>query len=239
MRWGMVIDLRKCVGCQTCTIACKLEHGLPPGVAWRWVADIEVGTFPDVRRTFLPLGCQHCASPPCRDVCPTTATRVREDGVVVVDYEKCIGCGCCVLACPYRARTVIHDEAWYFAGGPTAPEAATARAERVGVCTKCNFCLHRWDGDDGLRPGVDGEATPMCALSCIANAIHFGDLDDPESNVSRLIRENTTTRLMEELGLDPSVYYIVAPGGPGPAPAAAPGAASAPSYGTGTGTVEN
>jgi phenylacetyl-CoA:acceptor oxidoreductase subunit 1 len=215
MRFGMVIDLRKCVGCQTCTIACKLENGLPPGVAWRWVADVEAGRYPEVRRYFLPLGCQHCGDPPCRDVCPTTATRKRQDGVVVVDYERCIGCGYCVLACPYRARTLIHEEAGYFPGGLTPPEAAAADARRVGACTKCTFCLHRWDGagavrPGGLRPGADAEATPMCALACIANAIHFGDLDDPESNVSVLVREQKTMRLLEELGTDPSIYYIVA-----------------------------
>ena len=179
------------------------------------MADIEEGTYPDVRRYFLPLGCQHCGDPPCRDVCPTTATRKREDGVVVVDYERCIGCGYCVLACPYRARTLIHDGTGYFADGLTPPEAAATDRGRIGVCTKCTFCVHRWDGSDGaksegLRPGVDAEATPMCALSCIADAIHFGDLDDPESNVSRLIREHKTTRLLEELGTDPSIYYIVA-----------------------------
>ncbi|MGH8735214.1 MAG: 4Fe-4S dicluster domain-containing protein, partial [Burkholderiales bacterium] len=114
MRWGMVIDLRKCVGCQTCTVACHEENALPPGVFWRHVVDVEVGEYPDVRRTFLPMGCQHCAEPPCVPVCPTGASQQREDGIVFVQYDMCIGCGYCAIACPYRARHMVHDHEWYF-----------------------------------------------------------------------------------------------------------------------------
>ncbi len=206
----MVIDLVRCVGCQTCTIACKQENALPAGVVWRFVADCEVGQYPDVRRVFLPMQCMHCAEPPCVPVCPTGASQQREDGIVWVDYWSCIGCGYCAMACPYRARHLIHEANWYFPGGPTPAEHATAQPERSGVMTKCTFCVHRVDEGlaKGLKPGVDAEATPMCAVACIANAIVFGDLDDPESQVSRLIKERSAARLMPELGTDPSVYYL-------------------------------
>ncbi|HEU5319342.1 MAG TPA: 4Fe-4S dicluster domain-containing protein, partial [Methylomirabilota bacterium] len=106
-RWGMVVDVRRCVGCQTCTIACKQEHGLPPGTQWRFVADCEAGEYPDVRRVFLPMQCMHCAEPPCVPVCPTGASRRREDGIVWVAYEACVGCGYCAVACPYHGRHLV------------------------------------------------------------------------------------------------------------------------------------
>ena len=210
MRWGMVIDLKKCVGCQTCTIACKQEHGLPAETFWRFVADCEVGEYPNVRRLFLPMQCMHCANPPCVPVCPTGASRQRSDGIVFVDYGQCVGCGYCALACPYRARHLIHEVQWYFPGGPTPSEAATSQPERHGVMTKCTFCLNRVDAGlaDGLKPGEDAAATPMCSVACIANAIHFGDLDDLESPVARLIKDRGAVQLLPECGTDPSVYYL-------------------------------
>ena len=209
MRWGMVIDLRRCVGCQTCTIACKQEHALPPELFWRYVVDAEVGEYPDVKRLFLPMGCMHCGEPPCVPVCPTGASQQRGDGIVWVQYDLCVGCGYCAVACPYRARHLVHGQEWYFPGGPTPPEAKTADAERRGVMTKCTFCLHRLDAAPSeARPGMDPAATPACAASCIANAIHFGDLDDPDSPVSRLLKDHRAVRLLEELGTDPSVYYL-------------------------------
>ena len=102
-RWGMAIDLRRCVGCQTCTIACKQEHGLPAGTAWRFVADCEVGEYPDVRRLFLPMQCMHCAEPPCVPVCPTHANREFEGTdprLITTHDDRCIGCGTCVEVCP-------------------------------------------------------------------------------------------------------------------------------------------
>jgi phenylacetyl-CoA:acceptor oxidoreductase subunit 1 len=206
MRWGMVIDLGRCVGCQTCTIACKQEHGLPPGIAWRFVLDVEVGQYPDVRRLFLPMQCMHCAEPPCVPVCPTGASRQRADGIVFVHHEACVGCGYCAVACPYHARHLVADTQGYF-GAPTPSEAATARPDRHGVMTKCTFCKERVDEGlrQGLTPGVDADATPMCAVACIANAIVFGDLDDPGSRVSRMASE--ARPLSPEAGTQPRVYY--------------------------------
>ncbi|MEK7371265.1 MAG: 4Fe-4S dicluster domain-containing protein [candidate division NC10 bacterium] len=210
MRWGMVIDVRRCVGCQTCTIACMQEHGLPAGQVWRFVADCEVGEYPDVRRLFLPMQCMHCADPPCVPVCPTGASRQREDGIVWVEYGACVGCGYCAVACPYHSRHLIHEARGYF-DALTPPERATAQPERVGVMTKCTFCKERVDGGraQGLTPGIDQEATPMCAVACIANVITFGDLDDPKSPVARLRAETKAQPLLPECGTEPSVFYVV------------------------------
>jgi len=210
MRWGMVIDVRRCVGCQTCTIACIQEQGLPAGQVWRFVADCEVGEYPDVRRLFLPMQCMHCAEPPCVPVCPTGASRQREDGIVWVEYGACVGCGACAVACPYHARHLIHEAPGYFAA-LTPSERATARPERVGVMTKCTFCQERVDAGraQGLRPGIDLDATPMCAVACIADVITFGDLDDPKSPAAKLRAETKAQPLMPECGIEPSVFYVV------------------------------
>jgi phenylacetyl-CoA:acceptor oxidoreductase subunit 1 len=190
-RWAMLADLRRCVGCQTCTTACRHANATPPGVQWRRVLDMEFGEYPDVHRAFVPVGCQHCDDPPCMEVCPSTATRKRADGIVTIDYDLCIGCGYCAIACPYQARYKT-DKA------------------RLAVATKCTFCVDRIDAgmEKGLVPGIDPEATPACVNACIANALVFGDLDDPQSTVSTLLAENQHFRMHEELGTGPGFYYL-------------------------------
>ncbi|HEU0258760.1 MAG TPA: 4Fe-4S dicluster domain-containing protein [Burkholderiales bacterium] len=208
-RWAMVADLRRCVGCQTCTAACKQANATPPGVQWRRVVDLEVGEYPDVKRAFVPVGCMHCDDPPCMHVCPSTATRKRPDGVVTIDYDLCIGCGYCAVACPYQARFKV-DKAAFAYGGATESETQTFHPEQLGVATKCTFCVERIDAGvaKALKPGVDPEATPACVNSCIAQALHFGDVEDPESNISQLLAENQFFRMHEELGTGPRFYYL-------------------------------
>ena len=208
-RWVMVADLRRCVGCQTCTAACKHANATPPGVQWRRVLDIETGAYPNVKRSFVPVGCMHCADPPCMHVCPSTATRQRADGIVSIDYDLCIGCGYCAVACPYQARYKV-DRAEFAYGESMAPEAQRFDAKRIGVATKCTFCSERIDAGlaRGLKPGVDPEATPACVNSCIAQALQFGDLEDKGSNVSQLLAENQFFRMHEELGTEPGFYYL-------------------------------
>ena len=208
-RWAMVADLRRCVGCQTCTAACKHANATPPGVQWRRVLDIEVGEYPEVKRAFVPTGCMHCDDPPCMHVCPTTATRKRADGIVTIDYDLCIGCSYCAVACPYDARFKV-DRAEFAYGTSMKNEEKTLHEERIGVATKCTFCVERLDAGlaKGLKPGVDAEATPACVNSCIAQALHFGDIEDPDSNVSQLLAENQHFRLHEELGTGPRFYYL-------------------------------
>ncbi len=223
-RWGMVVDINRCVGCQTCTIACKHTNDTPPGVQWRRVLDVEQGEYPDVERLFLVVGCQHCAEPPCVPVCPTGATRQRADGLVTMDYDTCIGCGYCAVSCPYQARTIVHDAEFYY-GESTPQEAQTHHADRIGVANKCTFCIERIDdaGARGLTPGIDLEVTPACATSCISQAIRFGDFADPGSIVSGLVRDNASFQMHAELGTDPQIKYLyeIPDSMPGRAPAAA------------------
>jgi phenylacetyl-CoA:acceptor oxidoreductase subunit 1 len=210
--WGMVIDLRNCIGCRACTIACKQMNKVPPS-RWRRVVDCGVSDPPERQRTFLPVSCMHCSEPPCLEVCPTGATYRRPDGIVDVNGDLCLGCGYCVVACPYMARTIIFCDGTGFESGMMSwePGMAIPNSDHVGVATKCNFCLPRVEAGlaQGLWPERDPEAMPACVAACTAEALHFGDLDDPHSVVSQLIQENETARLQEELGTGPSVYYIV------------------------------
>jgi len=209
-RYGMVVDVNRCVGCQTCTISCKHANDTPPGVQWRQVLDVEQGKFPDVERFFLVVGCQHCAEPPCVPVCPTGATAQREDGLVTMDYDLCIGCAYCAVSCPYQARTIAHEKRSYYGDRETVQEAHVAHDERLGVVQKCTFCIDRVDEAEerGLTAGVDWEVTPACAASCIAQAIQFGDFNDPQSNVSTLARERKSFQINDFLKTDPQIKYL-------------------------------
>lgn len=209
-RYVMVADLNRCVGCQTCTAACKHTNATPPGVQWRKVLDVEMGEYPNVERLFMPVGCQHCSDPPCMEVCPSTATGQRKDGIVTIDYDICIGCSYCAVACPYQARYKVETPRFAYGDQPTETEAIRFDEGRIGVAQKCTFCSDRVDAGlaRGLKPGVDPDATPACANACIANALTFGDLEDPESNVSKLLTDNTWFRMHEELGTDPGFFYL-------------------------------
>lgn len=208
-QWAMVIDQSRCTGCNYCTYACKAVNDTAPGMDWNIVLRDESWQDQEV---FLPRPCQHCQHPPCAEVCPVGATYRREDGLVVMDYDLCIGCRYCQIACPYGARTFnwkqrsesnIYVPDW---GTPEVP-----RRPR-GVVEKCTFCIQRIDEGlkRGLTPGVDREATPACVNICPVNARHFGDLNDPDSEVSRLLRRHKSFRLRETLGTEPRVYYLPA-----------------------------
>ena len=213
-RWGMVIDLKKCIGCWGCSISCKEEHFLPRGVLWNRVLIGERGKFPTAEKVMYPVLCNHCKDAACVEVCPTGASLKREDGIVLIDYDQCTGCRACAVACPYQQRTFYdgeNDE--YFPGqGLTAFEVLGREIYPLqkGTVVKCNFCVERLEeGEEkGLKPGVDQEATPACVNICPVGARTFGDLDDPRSNVSELIRRRKGTPFHEEFGTEPSVYYI-------------------------------
>ena len=214
-KWIMVIDLRKCIGCSACTIACKAENHLPPGVVYRPVIEEEVGEYPNVTRNFLPRPCMQCDDPPCTPVCPVNATWKRDDGIVVIDYDRCIGCRYCLSACPYSARYFDFGD-YYTDDTPQKQayeEAASPeygkrwdrknKASPVGNARKCQFCIHR----------LDVGMLPACVTTCIGGATYFGDKNDPESLVNELISRGTASgkpmRLKEELGTDPKVYYLL------------------------------
>lgn len=218
-RYGMVIDTRRCIGCRSCVAACKAENKTPPGVSYTVVVEGALGNRPDDKPLFMTKPCFHCENPPCVDVCPVSATFKREqDGIVVVDYERCIGCRYCITACPYGARFFDFGENYPQVEGETpfaqvpSPEYGQFRVRRaaaspVGNVRKCTFCLHLQDAE-GRYDKAAGR-WPACAKTCPGHAIFFGDFNDPESEVSQLVRQRQTVRLKEELGTEPNVHYLL------------------------------
>ncbi len=208
----MIIDLERCVGCNYCVWACQAVNDVADD-RMRW----NVG-FPE--RTgngvdfFMTRPCLHCSEAPCVKVCPVGATWIRDDGIVAMDYERCIGCRYCEVACPYDARrfnwktpTTANPYT------PTWGNAEVARRPR-GVVEKCTFCVHRIDRglEQGLIPGVDPAATPACVVACPVGARRFGDARDPESPIAELLARRPTFRLREDFGTEPRVHYVAADG---------------------------
>jgi molybdopterin-containing oxidoreductase family iron-sulfur binding subunit len=213
-RRGMVIDLQKCATCYNCVVACKQEHFLPPLVFWNRVVVSEAGKFPTVTKIAYPVLCNHCKEAVCVKACPTGATHKREDGIVEMIPDQCVGCRYCVVVCPYQQRTYhAHDNKEYFPGQGLTPLEIIGKELyplQKGTVIKCNFCAERVDQGvkKGLKPGVDREATPACVIACPCGARYFGDLDDPKSEVSKLIKEKKAYSLHLEYGTEPSVFYI-------------------------------
>jgi molybdopterin-containing oxidoreductase family iron-sulfur binding subunit len=207
VQWGMVIDLDRCIGCEYCLRACSATNDVQADEPWNTVRQ---ETSSAGRRYFFSRPCLHCQHAPCVEVCPVQATYVRDDGLVVMDYDRCIGCRYCEVACPYDARRFNwegrSDENPYV---PTWGSPEVDRRPR-GVVEKCTFCIHRIDDglEHGLIPGEDFEATPACVNICPVRARTFGNLKDPASRVAQVIADNPTFRLRQELGTEPSVYYI-------------------------------
>jgi Fe-S-cluster-containing dehydrogenase component/formate-dependent nitrite reductase membrane component NrfD len=177
VRYGFVIDHRKCIGCHACTVACKEENRVPVGSFRTWVKYVEKGTFPDTRRYFSVLRCNHCDDAPCVTICPTVALYRRSDGIVDFDNRRCIGCKSCMQACPYDALYI----------DPATNTAA-----------KCHYCAHR------VEVGLE----PACVIVCPERAIIAGDLDDPRTEIARMVaRENVEVRKAEQ-GTRPKVFYV-------------------------------
>jgi phenylacetyl-CoA:acceptor oxidoreductase 27-kDa subunit len=211
--YGMVVDLFKCIACNTCAVACKMQNGTPKGVLWRRINQGEVGSYPQTKRMFASLSCMQCQNTPCVKVCPTGATYKRADGIVVVNYDKCIGCRYCIAACPYDARSFMGTIQNYFPEmGITPLESIGYTKFTAGTVSKCTFCSDKIDTGvkAGLTPGVDRDATPACVNACPTGALVFGDLDDSNSTVSRTVSDNSPLQLLQELGTKPSVYFIPA-----------------------------
>ncbi|MBI2873644.1 MAG: 4Fe-4S dicluster domain-containing protein [Firmicutes bacterium] len=198
----MVLDLERCVGCNGCTMACKAEHGTPKGVFFAKVLEKTTGKYPNVKKQFIPVLCNHCEDAPCERACPTGATHIRPDGIVLVDDDKCIGCRACYVACPYVNRAYlpkgILKEGYYGNGYLTPYEQVKYKEFTEGTVVKCTFCAHRVD------QGLD----PACVITCPTEARTFGDLDDPRSEVSALIRERSGFQLLPEANTKPCVYYL-------------------------------
>jgi Fe-S-cluster-containing dehydrogenase component len=206
-KWVMVIDQAKCIGCGYCTLACRAHNDVSPEISWNRV--VKTGEM-DGQPVYLARPCMHCEHAPCVEVCMVKASYRRADGIVMMDYDRCIGCRYCEVACPYNARAFNWEE---FSGpNPAVPTWGQPEVERRprGVVEKCSFCAHRIDRglSLGLKPGVDEEATPACVVTCPVGARKFGDLNDPESEVSQLLAKYPSFRLREDLGTAPRVYYL-------------------------------
>jgi Fe-S-cluster-containing dehydrogenase component len=208
-QWAMVIDQSKCIGCGYCTLACQAHNDINPDIQWN---RLQVTGEVNNKTVFLPRPCMQCTKAPCVEVCPVNASYYRSDGIVMMDYDRCIGCRYCEVACPYQARSFN----WKAFDGtnPAVPkwgQPEVARRPR-GVVEKCAFCYQRIDRglSFGLKPGIDADATPACVAICPTGARIFGDLNDPESNVSTLLKSHSSYRLREDLGTSPRVYYLPA-----------------------------
>jgi len=175
--YGFAIDLRKCIGCHACTIACKAEHEIPVGVKRCWVKTVEKGSFPDTRRFFFPVLCNQCTDAPCVRICPTNALFKRRDGIVDLNGASCIGCRACMEACPYDQLFID-------------PNTHTAE--------KCNFCANR----------IENELLPACVIVCPTECRIFGDLDDPASEVARIVQQETFAVRKPEKGTGPKIFYL-------------------------------
>ena len=192
VRWGMLIDTAQCKpGCSDCVIACNRENGLSGGTKptdSQWIRKIDLKDASNGRELSLPMMCQHCEHPPCVDVCPTTASFKRADGIVLVDKHRCIGCRYCMMACPYKARSFVHEP--LHDQNPDVPRGK-------GTVEACTLCVHRVD--QGLQPA--------CAEACPNKAILFGDLNDPESEIARKVRSVASVQVRADLRLNPGVRY--------------------------------
>lgn len=221
-RWGMVVDLDLCTGCEACVTACRAENNVPTAgdheaargraIHWIRVERYFEGEFPDVRARFRPVLCQQCDAAPCEPVCPTYASHHTDDGLNAQVYNRCIGTRYCANACPYDVRFFN-----FFPSGWDKPlhlqlNPDVSVRER-GVMEKCTFCVQRisaarTQASAERRDLRDGDITPACAQACPSRALVFGDLNDPTSAVSRLSESPRGSRLLEELGTRPKVAYL-------------------------------
>ena len=191
----MLINTKKCIGCYACRTACQRQNGLDPTDSFIRFEEREVGEYPSVSVEHVPLQCMHCEDAPCASVCPTGAAHIGPDGIVEVDQGRCIGCLYCMAACPYNARVFNWNEPVRSAGFNYGHKDVPIRPK--GVAEKCTLCKERTDAGE----------VPMCVRCCLSEARVYGDLDDPNSEISKLVREKNAYVLLPEKGTKPQVRY--------------------------------
>ena len=195
--YAMLIDLDLCIGCNACTVACKVENSTPPGIFYSRVLELEMGVQPEVLRLFLPVLCNHCEDAPCITVCPTKASHRAADGTVQIDDKKCIGCRTCMIACPYHARSYTSRNNYYFAETPI-PFPDIPKPEKMGIVQKCDFCTSR---------RLHGKE-PVCVEACPTRCRIFGSIDDPNDGINELIASEKSFQLLPDEGTRPKVHYL-------------------------------
>jgi molybdopterin-containing oxidoreductase family iron-sulfur binding subunit len=203
-RWGYTVDLERCVGCLACVIACKVENGTPPNIHWMKVLEKrEEHDHAYGKRTFVPVRCNHCENPPCVTSCPTGAIVKRADGIVAVNQDVCIGTMACVTACPYYVPSRWDGGDGYYEGTLTPYEHAKQSKFSIGTMQKCHFCYHR----------IDAGRPPACVEACPAQALNYGDLQDPDSSINLQLKQKKHFQPRAELGTSPSLFYLIGKGG--------------------------
>ena len=221
-RWGMVVDLDRCTGCEACVVACRAENNIPTvgeeqaakgrAIHWIRVERYWEGEFPNARVKFVPVLCQHCDAAPCEPVCPTYASYHTSEGLNAQVYNRCIGTRYCANACPYTVRffnffNPVWEKPFHLQLNPDVS------VREVGVMEKCTFCVQRIKAAEiqakaEKRELRDAEFNPACVQACPSRALVFGDLNDPASEVSRLSASKRGTKLLGELGTLPKVTYL-------------------------------
>jgi|TARA_Y100000310_G_C20653518_1_gene800753 molybdopterin-containing oxidoreductase family iron-sulfur binding subunit len=220
--WGMTIDLDRCSGCEACVVACQAENNIPTvgeklikegkEIKWLRVERYWQGEYPNIKLTFLPMLCQHCDTAPCEIACPVSATYHNPDGLNTQIYNRCIGTRTCAVYCVYDARYFNwYTHTWDEPLEQQLNPEVTVR-ER-GVMEKCTFCIQRIRSakdtakDEGRRLR-DGDVTPACVQSCPTEAMVFGDMNDPDSRVSKMAADSRGYKVLKELNTDPSIVYL-------------------------------
>ncbi|MCH7552848.1 MAG: 4Fe-4S dicluster domain-containing protein [Chloroflexi bacterium] len=221
-KWGMVVDIDRCTGCQACVVACQSENNIPineadifrqkRAIEWIRIERYWEGEFPNVKARYMPVLCQHCENAPCEPVCPVFATYHNDQGLNVQVYNRCIGTRYCANNDPYNVRFFnFWEPDWPNSLRNQLNPDVTVRSR--GIMEKCTFCIQRINRTERVakkegRPVADGELSPACVQSCPTSALVFGDLKDPTTKVSKLTKDARQYRLLEELGTEPNVYYL-------------------------------
>lgn len=226
MKLGRLIDLKRCMGCRSCVAACAVENHFTPDAPWNVMIEYEVGTYPNVKKVFNTMNCMHCENPSCKMACDRVGAKAitkNEFGMVIIDYDKCIGCGYCASVCPYgvpqlnaKIEALAPGKEKLGAENLDYADRHPTHRKKSNVAEKCTFCAHKIDQAvaDGKtdRIGKDQAYTPSCDLVCPVQARMFGDIGDPNSDISKRIKATDAKQLKTKFGNSPQVFYVLAEG---------------------------